>query len=249
MRYGDLGDGSLGKVVQDLTRGRVRAGFRAHLDPDLDSSLLARQQGWRPAFGQTGAAQAHLDAHGIGPGDLFLFFGWFRDVDQARDGKWRFLPSGRNLHAIFGWLQVGQVLKLPLGVASEWEQFPWLCNHPHVRRGAEPGNTVYIAADRFALPAVGDTGLPGAGIFLRASQTIFLTGKLSTSRSFWQLPGWFAPSEGRPALTYHADPARWTRTGDEVLLRSVARGQEFILDCADRPEAQGWLTDLLNAAS
>ena len=34
-----------------------------------------------------------------------------------------------------------------------------------------------------------------------------------------------------PDLSYHRDPARWTRHGGSALLRTVAQGQEFVMDC------------------
>src|SRR5689334_1319956 len=88
-RYGEILKGDdrrgtdMGSVVKDLTSGRVCEEYLAHLDPDLDPSALPRLPGWRPAFGQTGAAQTHLDHCGVGVGDLFLFFGWFRRVARA----------------------------------------------------------------------------------------------------------------------------------------------------------------------
>src|SRR5258706_9657488 len=50
-----------------------------HLDPDLQyNALINRPPGWRPAFGQSGAAGGHLINQGFGAGDLFIFFGWFQ---------------------------------------------------------------------------------------------------------------------------------------------------------------------------
>jgi Nucleotide modification associated domain 3 len=46
-------------------------------------------------------------------------------------------------------------------------------------------------------------------------------------------------------LSYHGDKSRWARDGDAVLLRTVGRGQEFVLDCQEYPEAIQWLCHLL----
>jgi hypothetical protein len=73
---------NVGSVISDLTRGRIPAKFRAHLDPDLCRSSLDRLPNWRPLFGQAGQAQVHLDNHGVGAGDMFLFFGWFRRIEH-----------------------------------------------------------------------------------------------------------------------------------------------------------------------
>jgi hypothetical protein len=46
-------------------------------------------------------------------------------------------------------------------------------------------------------------------------------------------------------LTYHGDQSRWQQVKDGVMLTAVSRGQEFILDCGDYPEAINWLAELL----
>src|SRR6185312_3341283 len=55
-----------------------------HLDPDID--ILAfrhgRPEGWRGALGQIGKSQGHLEKSGVGPGDLFLFWGLFQPVAE-----------------------------------------------------------------------------------------------------------------------------------------------------------------------
>ena len=104
-RYGDVGF-PLDGLVEDLTKGRVREDHGAHLDPDLEPKSLSRLPGWKPLFGQAGAAQTVLARSGVGPGDLFLFFGWFREAEYV-DGVWRFVRGAPNVHLLWGWLEVG----------------------------------------------------------------------------------------------------------------------------------------------
>lgn len=49
-------------------------------------------------------SQSHLARHGVGPGDLFLFFGLFRQV-RARDEGFEFVPGTRAAHVLFGWFK------------------------------------------------------------------------------------------------------------------------------------------------
>jgi hypothetical protein len=93
----------LGTIVSTLTRGRQRADFRCHLDPDLRPDLRATPSGWRPALGQLGASQGHLRNQSVGVGDMFIFWGIFRPVDAT--WKW----AGDPVHLIWGWLQIGEV--------------------------------------------------------------------------------------------------------------------------------------------
>jgi len=243
-RYGEIGDGTLGRIAEDLSGGRVRATSRAHLDPDLDPSARPRTTGWKGCLGQTGSASSHLASAGVGPGDVFLFFGWFRHVAQGNGGRWEFGSGDRGVHAIFGWLQVAEVLDLSLGSPAAWTRHPWLAGHPHLNRGAERGNTVFVASEELVLPG-GRTGLSGYGVVPRLEKRNTLTSP-GLSRSYWLLPDWFAPSDGSPALSYHSDPARWSSTPDGTVLRTVGRGQEFVLDCERRPQAAEWITSLLS---
>jgi hypothetical protein len=82
IRYGDIRwqEYDLGSLVSNLTGGRIPASDFAHLDPDINRESLSRHSEWLPIFGQTGAAQGHLRKNGVQAGDIFLFFGLFRNV-------------------------------------------------------------------------------------------------------------------------------------------------------------------------
>ncbi len=69
--------------------------YNCHIDPDIRNNRIEKVQGWRPAFGQTGSAQGILSNAGVEPGDLFLFFGWFRQVEHTDKG-YRFAAKNQN---------------------------------------------------------------------------------------------------------------------------------------------------------
>ena len=236
---------SLGALVPELTNGRVGAADGAHVDPDLYPEFLGRAPGWRPAFGQVDAAQTHLTDQGVGPGDLFLFFGWFREV-HLRGGAWRWHPNAPDLHVLFGWLQVGDVLPLGAGPGEALRKYPWLSEHPHIH-SSSPNNTVYVAPEQLGLAPSSNLSCPGGGAFRRCSERLVLTKPGQPLRSLWRLPQWMAPQTGARPLSYHADPERWSMKGTHVELRSVGRGQEFVLDCDKSPEAVPWVTSLLSS--
>lgn len=222
--FGELGHRQLdvGQLVSDLTRRKVTARHRAHLDPDLDPTARPRGAGWRAAFGQDGAAQRHLDKQGVGVGDLFLFFGWFRQVIEV-DGRFQYRTGAPNLHLIFGWLKVGQILRVGPDRVPRW-----LSDHPHATRNGAPYNTIYVADD-----------MTGGGVFEKYHPSLQLTDTASGRRSRWRLPSDFLPGSRRP-LTYHGDVSRWTDDGDSCRLRSVGKGQEFVLDLEDYPGVRRW---------
>jgi hypothetical protein len=231
---------ALSTIVSCLTKERIGPGSGAHLDPDLQAPARPRAPGWLPLFGQVDAAQTHLTNCGVGVGDVFLFFGWFRRTVQV-NGRLSFERFAPNVHVIFGWLQVGRNLY----PTTELLRVPrWAAEHPHVRRAwsMSANNTLYVASRELILPAVAGP-LPGGGVFERVSPLLTLTAKAG-SRSLWRLPRWFYPVPGRPPLSYHSDAARWKRDLAGCSLRSVGRGQEFVLDCDHYPEAFAWLRDL-----
>ena len=121
---------SASALLSDLSSERHAITDAVHLDPDLDRSIQSRLPGWRPALGQTGAAQTHLNGQGVGPGDVFLFFGWFRRV-ELHQSMWRYLPRAPDLHVMFGWLEVGNVITLHQNRNAALAEFPWIADHPH----------------------------------------------------------------------------------------------------------------------
>ena len=242
-RYRDiLFDGqSLGKLVHDLTRGKISPDRPAHLDPDINSESVPRLRGWRGAFGQAGIAEKHLKNQGVGVGDVFLFYGWFKRI-ECSNGTYRYVQGAPDLHIIFGWLQIEQ--RIPV---AERSRIPlWACDHVHCRRTQQlKPDSLYIATEHMTLPGI-VLDKPGAGIFSRYHPSLCLTDqKPYISRSMWRLPSWMFPADGRPALTYHAGLERWEQRGDYVLLKNVNQGQEFVLDCDDYPGAIEWLANLI----
>lgn len=238
IRYQDItvAGHNLGRVASDLTNNRTRAEHFAHLDPDLSRSAFRREPGWRALFGQVDSAQSVLAREGVGPGDLFLFFGWFRRASTS-GGRIRHLSTAPDLHVIWGWLQIDEVV--PVGSV---EHPAWMKYHPHISSPRGRANTMYLARDKLTLDGV-ELNIPGAGVFGQYTDRLRLT-KPGAGRSLWSLPAWFA-AEGRPPLGFHSDLRRWQRDGDRVDLQTVGRGQEFVLDMGSYPEAIGWLVDLL----
>ncbi len=232
-------DSCMSALVEDLTRGRVQAGHGAHLDPDLCSEHFPRQAGWRPLLGQRGSALGHLIKQGVGPGDVFLFFGLFRPVELFQ-GKWRFVPVSAAQHILWGWMQVEEVVS----VADALQAHSWVRDHPHCQVGANNSDLLYMSAGSDSKGTSGHA--LGAGVFPVVADTLRLTDPRARLPSAWRLPRWFYPEQGAP-LSFHAKPQRWSRDKRYCYLQSVARGQEFVLAAEQYPRAKNWLKKLLAA--
>jgi hypothetical protein len=150
-----------------------------HLDPDIRSDVWATVPiGWKPAFGQTDAAQGYLRNHNIGVDDLFLFFGWFRQARQVDSGHYAYVEGAPDVHAIFGYFQVGRVLSRFEDIAP----FHW---HPHAdpSRSENRSNTLYLARDALTF----DASKPGCGV-LKYSKNRVLTMPGYTRATWREIP-------------------------------------------------------------
>ncbi|MBY6014107.1 hypothetical protein KUV75_04225 [Qipengyuania gaetbuli] len=125
--YGDLG---LGDHAHAASRGRYGAQEACHHDP------MFVEEG-RCMFGQVGAAQTHLQNRGVGIGDVFLFFGLFRE------------KGGDPHHRIFGFLEIEEIIPLAGGAPD------WLVErgHPHALAMHGSNDTVYSGHGQVAARA------------------------------------------------------------------------------------------------
>lgn len=228
----------LSDIMAPLAGARLKPSHHAHLDPDLVPETLPRHSDWRPVLGQTGSAQGHLRNEGVGPGDLFLFFGLFRKVDA----QGRFIRAEPRRHVIWGWLQVDEVIQ----VDGHREVLAWAGQHPHVARDPDPSNTLYRARVDLSLPGCRCNGIPGAGVFPAFHERLQLSDPSAWKLSTWRLPAWFYPDGGRPALSYHRALWRWHPALDSVCLQAVGKGQEFVLNVDQYPECLPWLSELIS---
>jgi hypothetical protein len=147
---------------------------------------------------------------------------------------------------LWGWLQVDEALTLGDRLPADLE---WARKHPHCQRLGMPRNVLYMARRTLALQGDEGTSLAGAGIFPRDTARQRLTAPDAERVSQWELPGWCYPGTDRTPLSYHADPGRWQRRGDAAALRAVARGQEFVLDAGQYPEAVHWAARLIGESA
>ncbi|WP_020410937.1 hypothetical protein [Hahella ganghwensis] len=247
IKYQDIqfDEHNLGYLVNQLTKGRLRRSAGAHLDPDLVSAHYPRHTEWLPLLGQTGSAQGHLSRQGVSKGDIFIFFGVFQPVvkSQPKKGsraKWQFDSQQSKRHIIWGWMQIGEILKIDEldNNALEWARY-----HPHFYRGPDSNNTLYLANASLQLPESGSP-LPGSGTFRHLSNERILTAPDSLLTQ-WELPQWWHPGTNKPPLSYHHKIERWQQLDNQTRLKAAARGQEFVLDCDYYPEALPWVRNLI----
>jgi len=126
--YGDL---RLGEHAAKASRGKLGAGDLCHHDPMF-------LNGGTCAFGQTGAAQTHLERQGVGLGDVFIFFGLF--AEEA---------TGEPHHRIFGYLKVQEIHVLSDGAPQAMLEL----DHPHALGMHGSNDAIWFGEGRVAARA------------------------------------------------------------------------------------------------
>lgn len=225
-------------LMQQLGIKKYTKSTFVHLDPDINTSVIQRKHPeWRGIFGQSSAAQSHLARKEIQVGDLFLFFGWFKDVMRTASG-YRYV-NGTHRHIIWGYMQVGEIE--PIDKAQEYDD--WKLLHPHYKCRDRDMNTAYIAARSLSF----DSSISGCGTF-KYNNSLVLTKSGQRKRSIWQLPRSFHPSMGT-RMSYHEDlysksgKPVWQLSDDHCTLQTVGRGQEFVIE--GNNEVDVWARDLI----
>lgn len=198
-----------------------------HLDPDIYSYVLKRDKDWCACFGQINQSQSHLLNEGVKEGDLFLFFGWFRQT-ILKNGKLCFNKSAPDLHILFGYLQIEKIIQ----VNDKTEIPEWMKCHPHAMdedRKKTSTNTIYVARKSLSW----NENIAGAGIF-KFNKDLVLT-KEGFSRSRWYLPDFFKNVK----ISRHSEKS-WKSEG---YFKSVDIGQEFIIQ--DNDKVENWAKNLI----
>jgi len=244
IRFGDLrwpdGRAGLSSLVRNLSNNLWTEESELHLDPDLRKNAIKREGGFQPAFGQCGNAQSHLQNKCVEEGDLFLFFGLFRQVEQEK-GNWRYVPRTPNLHVISGWLQVGK--RLPLRAEEVPDN---LKRHPHAilsfRVKGKRNNTIYLPRKKLTFSELAGAGLFEAPFCAKKGDPRRLSKPDQGQATKWQLPRFFFGLSNMPE-----DPRDLTKEFWEPQRKGP--GQEFVLDVSGKaPEARKWLNVLFGKA-
>jgi len=243
IQYQDISwdEHNIGNITEQLTNGKIPCSYNAHLDPDIISTSLTRHTHWKPIFGQEGPSQKHLENHNISEGDLFLFFGLFKEV-IFKDGVIKFNKLASPKHVFWGWLQISEIISKN---NFDLPKYNWCSYHPHYYRfNSKKHNSIYISKNKLEINGKIINNLDGAGIFKFYNQKLQLTVPNSKLTSIWKLPVCFYPKNKDKSLSYHDNIERWEKKDDHVLLSSVGRGQEFVLDATFYPDVINWVLDL-----
>ncbi len=197
-------------IIKELKpSSKIKDYYTCHLDPDLRRDIIERPEKWVPLFGQTDSAQGHLENFDVDTGDIFLFFGTFRET-ELENGILKYKAGTSDIHVIYGFLQIGAKYS-DNDILKKHYNF-----HPHAqdRFTERRNNCIYKALDKLSFYE----NVPGAGL-LNFHKDLVLT-KKGMSKSKWDLPEFFKKS----TITYHT-----SNSFKEDYFQSASKGQEFII--------------------
>lgn len=223
------------KVMQDLG---IKLYSEAHVDPDIRKSVLRnRSDQWRGLFGQSGISQGTLHNRGVGEGDIFLFFGWFKEVIQV-NGVWRYRPKTPDKHVIFGYLEVDQ----KVDIKAKSSVPAWMNYHPHIRQRKEyeGRNAVYVATDYFSKAP----DKRGWGCF-KYDKRLILTKEGAKTRTVWELPPCFQGEN----KNFTCGIETWNILSDGCIkMQSKGRGDQEVY-ISENPYVVAWAEDLISSCT
>jgi hypothetical protein len=228
-------DKKLSEIIRELSNGKITT-TPCHYDPDIREDISVEDNenwhsgNWKPVLGQENAALTHLRNQGVGEGDLFLFFGLFRDA-KIVNRTYKFVKNANEKHIIWSYMQIGEILHNPTS-----EQYAWLApndvlKHPHLDRPVRV-NDIFVARKNLSW----DETTKGAGV-LKYKDTLVLT-KKGYSSSRWDLPDFLRNIN----ISYHSEES-WK----DGYFQSAGRGQEFVFSADEKPEILKWVSDLIGA--
>lgn len=255
IRYNDLSlyGHNYGKLVEDLTKNKIKRDDITHFDPDIISEVYQdkkskwssyRKSEWSPLFGQDGISQGHLRLQNVGKGDIFLFFGLYGMVTKVGD-NYQYVRGAKKFHMLWGWMQVEDVIKVD---NSDNKVKDWMRYHPHFYLHNSKQNTLYLASNDLIIDNEVILENGGAGKFKKYSEELQLTKQGSDRLTDWILPSCFYNSDDKKKMTFHQKDDRWNLIDDKVELKVVSIGQEFVIDCKDNSQLVEWISNIIKGS-
>lgn len=208
-------------IMKQLNIRGYNENSTCHYDPDFNLG----------AIGQINQAQSHLNNNKVDIGDLFLFFGWFKETTNI-EGKIVFKNNAKypnGFHLIFGYLEIDDIIH-----TSSQDTPLWLQNHCHYTRKsvrADKTNTIYVGRRKSFLHQNKD----GFGI-LSFSEKRILTKNNEGARTHWNI-------EGLRGLSITYNPNAWHKH----YFQAADIGQEFVIE--ESRQAENWALGILTEDS
>ena len=209
---------SIQVILNDLTRSRINSSKWQQCDYadnkqtcHYDPLPMNVNEFNGIAFGQVQAAEGHLRNQSVGEGDIFLFYGWFKNVEKM-EGVWKYIDTAPDVHLIWSYMEVGASVYLDTNEQQKQalNKYPFLKKHPHIGSQGNMKNRVYLSSQHKYFSFENDLCLTDVDNY--------------KGRSTWKLPNYFH----QPAAFSFLN--NFVLDGDHTIVTYRGYGQEFVLN-------------------
>ena len=214
------------EALREASVKKVNESDFCHYDPALNDEI--------GIFGQAGNAQGELRNSGVDLGDLFLFFGWFK----------QYASRGRESHQIFGWLQISEMVKGGEDIKKYLDSRN--IKHPHGYGDISRyrNNTLYIGSKNLTIGKK-TTGLKGHGLFKNSVEDLILSSSQHT-KSMWKLPKKYFKQSFNDKEGLFINRRFLTDKNNLLVNTNTGHWQEAVLNCKNNPKIIGWAINLIS---
>ncbi len=218
---------SLNKDLHDtLMNARCHSG--CYLPPDSYSPPLE----WFPAYPRTGLLEKHLNKQRVSVGDIFLFYGWFRQTEYTKDHQLRYVEDAPEQNIVFGYFQIGAIIKdisyLSKQFSTQLRSFMEEFQNSH--------NTIYLPTQKLSY----NNQQPGC-MALSYSSSLVLT-KPGCHYNHWKLPDLLCAPD--VTISYHNNRTYGFVTGKDYF-KASSIGEEFVIH--GTIDLQRWVHSMINS--
>ena len=226
-RYKDLQfNGISGSdALKESSVKKITENDYCHHDPALNQKI--------GIFGQASSSQTELKNCGVGIGDLFLFFGWFK----------QFSLNGRDILHIFGWLQVSKILSGEELIKNFLKNNDIQHPHGYGNTSKYRNNTIYVGTKNLIIDQK-RLNLRGFGLFKESAPDLILSSSKHT-RSMWKLPKEYFYDSLKEENGLFLNRINWTDKANYLVNTNKGPGQEFVLNSEKNPKVMKWALDLI----
>ena len=217
------------------------------------------------ALGQSGAAASHLLNENIEKGDIFLFFGRFRETTRDEDGVIKYRRGTKEYHVIWGYMIVDDIFYIiqkenckinekkydicikknnELEVVDDnyLEKYKNIDNHPHCLNSYsnpkyKKNTNIIICGKTF-------------GTFkytFKIDDVLRLTQYKSSNLTNWEIPNFWGYPKTNPkiSMTYNTENKKEILKNGNLKIQSASIGQEFVINKYDPKIMKDWLEKVL----
>lgn len=199
-------------------------------NPDFMEREGLKKGCWKANFTQYGPSEGHLNSQCVSVGDIFLFFGWFKQTKYDENGHLTYVDGAKDLHIIFSYLQIGAIIKNKSYILKK---YLWDNEIAHIVKSVKH-YSIYLPTKKLSY----NNRQSGYGQ-LSFSDKLVLT-KEGHPCSKWDLPDLFRHPD--VTISYHNNYTNGFIPGKDYFQASNI-GQEFVINGTH--DLKAWVCHLI----